>query len=714
MSYNWKPFRIKRFNGLDLKTNIVDVEDGRSLDVLNAYQAQSGKSSKRPGSEVMFAADEAAGLSIAEVGSATLAGTKYWFKFVNGKFKYATSRTGATTEIAPAPAIETLNQIWTVAMDNKLFFVDGSNVLRYFDGTVIKSSAIYARPTVPLTSASGVGTFTYIYTVDNGLGESPAVAGLLPSIISAAIVRVTGNTGPQTLIAGDVVRIYSRADTIAAASKLVASFTWDAAAVTAGLKDIATVAITDSQPQLYSELGLALNLTAPTALAGIISHYGRIVGWKSGRVYNSKVSNVHSWPSDSAQKEAFVYGFGVGDGEDISCCTSFREALIVMKPSNIAIFGGTGPDDTGGNAYSFRRLEVNGKGCVAPKSVQIIGEKNKSYLTYLSRSGFMATDGSTPLEIGEDVAPAIQSIGAVTQSASVSVYDKRLGLYLCFIGSASIKDCWVFDVRPDEGVFVGWWKWQSIPATCVSWDGDRFMFGTSAGVCASQRVALIAQDFSDVQQEYFATGAVDTSTEQITVGISYATGDPVIPRTNGTIPAGLVANTTYFAIRVSPTVIKLATSAANALAGTAVNITSVGAGTHSLISAKAIDGYYTTNWIHFGKPTVVKKLAKPGFIFNALANSINLTVSVAYDWVPQFSGPKTISIGSTDAWGTEAWAGFTWGAGATASPKNFPLSRRKCRSIRYKFQNSTINQDFDIQGLEQPFDFIRNRGNYPA
>lgn len=712
--YKWRRFQLKRLNGLNLKMNVIDVQDGRSLDLKNTFQNQSGVASKRPGTEVMFDTDEDGTSAIAEVGACTLSSNKYYFKFVDGDFRYSITRTGATTNISPSPAIDTANLIWTAVLDDKLFFVDGTNRLRYFDGSSIKDSTIYARPTAAPTSASGAGAFTYVYTVDNGLGESPAVITPLPSIISAGTIRVPGNTGPQTLIAGDIVNIYSRADTVAAASKLVASYTWQAADVIAGHSDIVTVAISDAQSQLYTELGLAVNKSAPIGLVGIISHYGRLVGWRGSSVYDAKVSNPHAWPDDTAIHEAFVYGFGVGDGEDITRCASFRESLYVMKPSNIAVFGGTGPDDTGGNAYSFRRLETNGKGCIGPKSVQVIGEKSSNYLIYLSRTGFMATDGSRPVEIGADIELVIRALGDGTKQDAISVYDIRLGLYLCFLGGPTSKTCWAFDVRPDESQFVGWWKWSEVNAVCISWDIDRYLYGTTNGMCGSQRISGTANDFSDVRQEYIQTSAVNATTNRLTVATAYATADPLVVRSTGAVPGGLSANTTYYAIVISSTVIKLATTAANAALGTAIDIIDVGSGVHSLVSAQAIDGYYTTNWLHFGSPTLVKKLSKPGFVFNAVAASINLTVSVAYDWVPQFGTPKVIVLGSQDLWGAEPYGGFSWGAGANASPKNFPLARRKCRSIRYKFQNSVINQDFNLLGMEQFYDAFRNRGNYPA
>jgi hypothetical protein len=52
--------------------------------------------------------------------------------------------------------------------------------------------------------------------------------------------------------------------------------------------------------------------------------------------------------------------------------------------------------------------------------------------------------------------------------------------------------------------------------------------------------------------------------------------------TTTTLPAGLALATDYYVIRVSDTTCKLATSYANAIAGTAINITDAGTGTHTM------------------------------------------------------------------------------------------------------------------------------------
>jgi len=59
------------------------------------------------------------------------------------------------------------------------------------------------------------------------------------------------------------------------------------------------------------------------------------------------------------------------------------------------------------------------------------------------------------------------------------------------------------------------------------------------------------------------------------------TGTAVTLTTTGTLPAGLATATNYFIIHVSSTTFKLATTLANADAGTAIDITDAGLGTHT-------------------------------------------------------------------------------------------------------------------------------------
>lgn len=89
----------------------------------------------------------------------------------------------------------------------------------------------------------------------------------------------------------------------------------------------------------------------------------------------------------------------------------------------------------------------------------------------------------------------------------------------------------------------------------------------------------------------FATTDVNTGTDVITVpsNLTLYTGTSVVLTTTGSAPGGLTASTTYYAIRLTDTTISLASSRANAVGGTAINITSTGSGTHTL--TRTLDAY---------------------------------------------------------------------------------------------------------------------------
>lgn len=98
------------------------------------------------------------------------------------------------------------------------------------------------------------------------------------------------------------------------------------------------------------------------------------------------------------------------------------------------------------------------------------------------------------------------------------------------------------------------------------------------------RLATKSYDvYVDYYSATFATSDINTSTEVFTESShKYQTGDAVEVSTTDTIPGGLAVLTTYYVINASSSTIKLATTLANAKAGTAINITSTGVGTHTI------------------------------------------------------------------------------------------------------------------------------------
>ena len=119
----------------------------------------------------------------------------------------------------------------------------------------------------------------------------------------------------------------------------------------------------------------------------------------------------------------------------------------------------------------------------------------------------------------------------------------------------------------------------SMPAVLMLVDLVGFIRVTSTTVITSQAVTNNLSAFST----FTADAGTDILTSTGSRGFSNLFPFTRVQlSTTTTLPGGLAAATDYFVIRISDTEIRLATSYANAVAGTAINITDGGTGTHTL------------------------------------------------------------------------------------------------------------------------------------
>lgn len=129
-----------------------------------------------------------------------------------------------------------------------------------------------------------------------------------------------------------------------------------------------------------------------------------------------------------------------------------------------------------------------------------------------------------------------------------------------------------------------------------------------------------------------------TSTANIPSNI--LTGTRVRLTTTTTLPAGLSLATDYYVIRLSDTTFSLATSFANAVAGTAINITDAGTGTH------------TVNWL---LPRYTNGAGLNAIIFNPAATALGAAtpnLSLGYTNSSQVASratPTVLPVGKTAA-----------------------------------------------------------------
>jgi len=98
-------------------------------------------------------------------------------------------------------------------------------------------------------------------------------------------------------------------------------------------------------------------------------------------------------------------------------------------------------------------------------------------------------------------------------------------------------------------------------------------------------MGLIKANYRITSQATTGTADIDTVNDRITLanhGLSTGDAVGILPTAAGALPTGLSSTTPYYVILVDSSTISLATSYANAFAGTAVDITAVGTGVQTL------------------------------------------------------------------------------------------------------------------------------------
>ena len=142
---------------------------------------------------------------------------------------------------------------------------------------------------------------------------------------------------------------------------------------------------------------------------------------------------------------------------------------------------------------------------------------------------------------------------------------------------------------------------------------DDASFSAAANACD---VRLSAPAYSD-------TCTADPSTDLLTFAQAEPidTGDGISVASTGSLPAPLVTGTTYFAVKVTDTGYKLATTIANAIAGTTIDLTTAGTGTltafHVDYATYAIDGSVDTSQTAYDNIKALLTACRGMLVFSA-------------------------------------------------------------------------------------------------
>ncbi len=164
--------------------------------------------------------------------------------------------------------------------------------------------------------------------------------------------------------------------------------------------------------------------------------------------------------------------------------------------------------------------------------------------------------------------------------------------------------------------------------------------------------------------DFRADAASDTLT--FTIENKLVTGSRIRLTSTTTLPGGLLSNTDYYAIGVSTTTIKLASTLANAIDGTAINITDAGSGTlkafeqelteqdgiAAVLAHELINPAYTQRLViqNLGPATIVNGDAQKNPWSQIFTNNTSNSITSAY---------RVVLRGGTSAIGSAGVAEFS-------------------------------------------------------
>lgn len=162
-------------------------------------------------------------------------------------------------------------------------------------------------------------------------------------------------------------------------------------------------------------------------------------------------------------------------------------------------------------------------------------------------------------------------------SAASSAADVAAAVELCVDGMTGLTAVILTDDTAADGTMT---FTQTVRAPATNAVGYRAA-GTVGGITSVESTPAVQ-------------AKVDPATDIITVvNHSLLTGLKVQTSTSSALPTGLSTSTDYFVIKLSADTFSLASSLANALAGTAINITAYGTGTQTATQVAGVTGTLT-------------------------------------------------------------------------------------------------------------------------
>lgn len=364
---------------------------------------------------------------------------------------------------------------------DRIYIFNGTDKLRYYDGSGITTYTEISTPTGLTVTAKGTtGSTTYSYRVEalNNTGRT------------AACARVTITNGNETLstsnyneltwnaVSGaDAYNVYGRTPTGAEEQYLATVYT-------NSYKDTGVdVPVDGFQPNEYNTTGGIIAKKAIFALGRMFA-----IGVTEGTTYYP----TRLYYSGTVQYvDAFVGGdYGGGwvevqknDGGEIVDIVEFQGDILVMKTNGIYKFYFT---DSGLPALKHVESE---HGALSPRGGQLIGND----LVFVGRKDnriVIVTIGQQQNYVGDQLRTNDISIFISDETSNINQnkvehistwsYDYKFGVVMPGPDDIENSVGYVLDVR-----FGGWVKWDGLPTQATSYalltdsTGSQFLYGCS-------------------------------------------------------------------------------------------------------------------------------------------------------------------------------------------------------------------------------------------
>ena len=227
---------------------------------------------------------------------------------------------------------------------------------------------------------------------------------------------------------------------------------------------------------------------------------------------------------------------------------------------------------------------------IVQSSITPIGEPNNA--TFHAKAG--AATATTALAANNVVGARTLSTNTSIAAGSIILINDTVsgaGLRTMSYDVVSVSGAGPYTVTLDRPVLIQYGTGDTVsvvpsqPTNIVLEDfsiigsADRFIELVSAKNCIVRRINMTVTGGSDASYTFTANAGTDIITH---AAHDIPTFTCVQVSSSGTLPAGLSASTFYWTVRQSSTTSKLATSYDNAVAGTTIDITDAGTGTHTI------------------------------------------------------------------------------------------------------------------------------------